>query len=68
MNHWSYTLNHRFKQLNAHLYPGVHFINVWDAAKDGFNLFLSQDGASDLPFFLQWILEKLKEQTQKAHT
>lgn len=45
---------------DAHLYSGVYFINVWDAAKDGLNLFLCQDGASDLPFFLQWIFEKLK--------
>lgn len=68
MNRSPYTLNHRFKQLNTHLYPGVHFINVWDAAKDGLNLFLSQDRASDLPFFLQWIFEELKQQTQKTCT
>lgn len=68
MNHPSCTLNHGFKQLNAHLYPCVHFINVWDAAKDGFNLFLSKDGAPNLPFFLQWILEKLKLQTEKTCT
>lgn len=60
MSQQPHLFSHRFKKLPTHLYPCVHFINVWDATKDGLNLFLSQDGASNLALLLQRIFEELK--------
>lgn len=44
----------------------MHFIDVWNTAKDGLELLLSQDRAAHLPFFLQRVFEELKEEMNKG--
>lgn len=48
-----------------YLYPGVHIVDVWDAAKDGLDLLLCQDGPSHLSLLLQRVLEELGQKGTK---
>lgn len=35
-----------------HLYSGVNIVDVWDAAKNGLDFFLGQNGSTNLPLLL----------------
>lgn len=55
------------EKLLAHLDPGVHLVDLWDAAEDGLDLLLGQDGAPHLPLPLQGVFKELKGENKTRH-
>lgn len=49
----------------SYLYPGVNLVDLGDAAKDGLDLFLGQDGSAHLPLLFKGQLEKLRQEKHK---
>lgn len=49
----------------SYLYPGVNLVDLGDAAEDGLDLFLGQDGSAHLPLLFKGQLEKLRQEKHK---